>query len=122
MPIYEYRCESCGEEQEVLQKISEPALADCPACGEPALKKLVSAAGFQLKGTGWYVTDFRDKGKSAGKKDDKESGDKPAGDKTEAPSATKAETKEPIKAETTSAGKSGKSATRKGGEGATAGA
>lgn len=74
MPIYEYTCEACGQQTEALQKISEPPLTDCPACGQPALKKLVSKAGFQLKGTGWYVTDFRDKNKPAAK-----GGDKPAG-------------------------------------------
>jgi len=63
MPIYEYRCEGCGHELEVIQKMSEAVLRDCPECGEPQLKKLVSAAGFQLKGTGWYATDFKDNGK-----------------------------------------------------------
>ena len=63
MPIYEYRCEGCGHELEVIQKMSEAVLRDCPQCGEPRLKKLVSAAGFQLKGTGWYATDFKDSGK-----------------------------------------------------------
>lgn len=59
MPIYEYRCESCGHEMDALQKISDPPLTDCPACGQPSLKKLVSAAGFRLKGGGWYETDFK---------------------------------------------------------------
>ncbi len=63
MPIYEYRCEGCGHELEVIQKMSEAVLRDCPECGEPRLKKLVSAAGFKLKGTGWYATDFKDSGK-----------------------------------------------------------
>lgn len=63
MPIYEYRCTACGHTLETLQKMSDPALTDCPACGKAALSKLVSAAGFQLKGSGWYATDF--KGKSA---------------------------------------------------------
>ena len=62
MPIYEYRCGKCGKEHEVLQKASEPPLRKCPACGKPALQKLLSAAGFQLKGSGWYVTDFRNNG------------------------------------------------------------
>ena len=62
MPIYEYQCAECGAHKEILQRISDAPLTDCPECGKPALKKLVSAAGFQLKGTGWYVTDFRDKG------------------------------------------------------------
>ncbi len=59
MPIYAYRCESCGHAQDVLQKISDPVLTQCPACGAASFKKQVTAAGFQLKGTGWYVTDFR---------------------------------------------------------------
>jgi len=64
MPIYEYRCSACGHEFEILQKISDQPLTECPACGKGALAKLVSAAGFQLKGSGWYVTDFRDGNKS----------------------------------------------------------
>lgn len=59
MPIYAYRCDDCGFSKDVLQKISDPVLTDCPSCGKPAFKKQVTAAGFQLKGTGWYVTDFR---------------------------------------------------------------
>ncbi|MGE5090125.1 MAG: FmdB family zinc ribbon protein [Candidatus Levyibacteriota bacterium] len=62
MPIYEYRCASCGHELEVLQKLSDALLVECPACHKPDLQKLVSAAGFQLKGSGWYVTDFRNGG------------------------------------------------------------
>jgi len=59
MPIYEYRCSSCGHEKEVLQKLSDPPLTECPACGKSTLRKLVSAAGFHLKGSGWYATDFK---------------------------------------------------------------
>jgi putative FmdB family regulatory protein len=59
MPIYEYRCAECGYEMDKLQKISDPPLTDCPACGKPGLQKLVSAAGFRLKGGGWYETDFK---------------------------------------------------------------
>ena len=59
MPIYAYRCEECGFNKDVLQKVSDPVLSTCPSCGKPAFKKQVTAAGFQLKGTGWYVTDFR---------------------------------------------------------------
>ncbi len=62
MPIYEYRCQSCGHEMEKLQKISDDPLLECPACFEAALRKLVSAAGFRLSGSGWYETDFK-KGK-----------------------------------------------------------
>lgn len=63
MPIYEYQCEACGHRLETLQKISEEPLSDCPECGRPRLQKLVSAAGFRLKGSGWYATDFKDGGK-----------------------------------------------------------
>ena len=68
MPIYAYRCESCGFAKDVLQKISDPVLTDCPECGRAKFQKQVTAAGFQLKGSGWYVTDFRDGkgGKPAG--------------------------------------------------------
>ncbi len=59
MPIYAYRCEACGHAKDVLQKISDPVLTTCPACGAEAFTKQVTAAGFQLKGSGWYVTDFR---------------------------------------------------------------
>ena len=59
MPFYEYRCEHCGHAMEALQKLSDAPLVNCPACGQPALKKLISAAGFRLKGGGWYETDFK---------------------------------------------------------------
>jgi putative FmdB family regulatory protein len=59
MPIYAYRCEECGFSKDVLQKISDPVLTTCLSCGKPSFKKQLTAAGFQLKGTGWYVTDFR---------------------------------------------------------------
>lgn len=61
MPIYEYQCGTCGAKHELLQKVSDPPATECPSCNAAALQKLVSAAGFRLKGTGWYVTDFRDK-------------------------------------------------------------
>jgi putative FmdB family regulatory protein len=64
MPIYAYRCASCGHAQDVLQKLSDPVLTVCPACGAAAYAKQVTAAGFQLKGSGWYVTDFRDGAKA----------------------------------------------------------
>lgn len=60
MPIYAYKCETCGHGKDVLQKMSDPLLTDCPACGNATFKKQLTAAGFQLKGTGWYVTDFRE--------------------------------------------------------------
>jgi putative FmdB family regulatory protein len=59
MPIYEYRCQSCGHELEKLQRLSDPVLTDCPDCGKAQLKRLISAAGFRLKGAGWYETDFK---------------------------------------------------------------
>jgi putative FmdB family regulatory protein len=59
MPIYAYRCDECGFAKDVLQKIADPVLTVCPSCGKSSFKKQVTAAGFQLKGTGWYVTDFR---------------------------------------------------------------
>lgn len=59
MPIYAYKCGSCGHAKDVLQKMSDPQLTQCPACGAEAFTKQVTAAGFQLKGSGWYVTDFR---------------------------------------------------------------
>ncbi len=62
MPIYAYRCSNCGHQQDVLQKMSDPVLTVCPACGQPTYVKQVTAAGFQLKGSGWYVTDFREGG------------------------------------------------------------
>ena len=60
MPIYAYKCESCGHAKDVLQKMSDAPLVDCPQCGAATFKKQLTAAGFQLKGSGWYVTDFRD--------------------------------------------------------------
>ena len=90
MPIYEYRCGACGQEHEVLRKVTEPPLVDCPACGKPALQKLMSAAGFQLKGSGWYATDFKGKDKKPEEK-------KP--DKKESKTETKPETKTETKSE-----------------------
>ncbi len=90
MPIYAYRCSNCGYAQDVLQRMSDPVLSVCPACGQPTYVKQVTAAGFQLKGSGWYVTDFRgDKktSKSADAGDAEKGGAKdgetaaPAGDK-----------------------------------------
>ena len=76
MPIYEYECGACGERREFIQKFSDSAKRKCPACGALKLKRLMSAAAFHLKGNGWYVTDFRDKGK---KKGDEKSADKDGG-------------------------------------------
>ena len=93
MPIYEYECTSCGEYLESIQKISDPPLTECPACKQPALRKLVSAAAFHLKGSGWYVTDFKEKpagkDKIPGEKDSKSSS------ATESPSTDTAKTDSP---------------------------
>ena len=70
MPIYEYQCLACGHEMEKLQKMSDAPLVDCPDCQEPELKKKISAAGFRLKGTGWYETDFKNKKSPAKKSSD----------------------------------------------------
>lgn len=78
MPIYEYRCGSCGFEKEYLQKLNDAPITDCPSCGQTAMAKLVSAAGFQLKGSGWYVTDFKNSGSGAPKnRADGKDGSKP---------------------------------------------
>ncbi len=63
MPIYEYRCSSCGTQKDVMQKMSDAPLTTCPECGKETFAKQLSAAGFQLKGSGYYVTDFKDSGK-----------------------------------------------------------
>jgi len=80
MPIYAYRCESCGFTKDVLQKVSDAPLTDCPSCSKSSFKKQLTAAGFQLKGTGWYVTDFRNGsgGTSAPASNTTTSADKPA--------------------------------------------
>ena len=65
MPIYAYKCSSCGHAKDVLQKVSDAPLTTCPACGQESFNKQLTAAGFQLKGSGWYVTDFRGDGKGA---------------------------------------------------------
>ncbi|MBK1695483.1 FmdB family transcriptional regulator [Chromatium weissei] len=88
MPIYEYRCEHCGEALEKIQKISDPPLIDCPNCGQPALKKQLSAAGFRLKGGGWYETDF----KKSNQKNLHDSGEKTASTATKTESASTSST------------------------------
>ena len=65
MPIYEYKCSACGHQLEVIQRISDAPKRDCPSCGAASLEKQISRVGFQLKGTGWYETDFKHKGKPA---------------------------------------------------------
>jgi len=90
MPIYEYRCTLCGQEHEVLQKVSEPPLTECPSCGKPGMQKRLTAAGFQLKGSGWYATDFKG---GAKKTDDKTKTDTKTDTKPDSKPDTKTETK-----------------------------
>jgi putative FmdB family regulatory protein len=94
MPIYEYRCAACGKEHEVLQKVSERPLTKCPSCGKPKLQKMLSAAGFQLKGSGWYATDFKNK---SSKPAEKKSETKAPEATTEGKKETKTETKSDAK-------------------------
>lgn len=93
MPIYAYRCQACGYACDVLQKMSDAPLTDCESCGKPELKKQLTAAGFQLKGSGWYVTDFRDgSGGGKPKSDTPESGSAASseGSSSAAPASTTA--------------------------------
>jgi putative FmdB family regulatory protein len=96
MPIYEYRCAACGHQEDHLQKVSEAPLTKCPACGKKKYQKQLSAAGFQLKGSGWYATDF--KGGAAAKKPEPKA-DAKAEAKSEAKSEAKTEAKTEGKAE-----------------------
>jgi putative FmdB family regulatory protein len=101
MPIYEYRCDACGHQEEFLQRVSEPQLTECPVCRKPTFHKLLSAAGFQLKGSGWYATDFKNKTttKPAEKKADESSDGKSASPKTDTKTDTKPEKKTESKSE-----------------------
>ena len=104
MPIYAYKCESCGHAKDVLQKMSDAPLVDCPQCGAATFKKQLTAAGFQLKGSGWYVTDFRD-GKGGGDKakDGEKSKESGSSEKADAPASSGSEAAAtPAKAETAS--------------------
>ena len=80
MPIYEYRCSSCGHQQEFLQKVSDAPLTVCTACGKPAFSKMLTAAGFQLKGSGWYATDFKSKSTGAASKPEAKAAEKSGGE------------------------------------------
>jgi len=93
MPIYEYRCEDCGHQADHLQKVSERPLSKCPACGKKAYKKLLSAAGFQLKGSGWYATDFKTAAKKPAEKKVELKSEAKSEAKTEAKTEAKPETK-----------------------------
>lgn len=117
MPIYEYRCNACGHKLESLQRLSDAPLVACPACGKDALTKLVTAAGFQLKGSGWYATDFKNSGskpatKEAAKSDTKTdaSASAPSDAKSDTSAATKADV--PAASSSTKPGDQGKSETR----------
>ncbi|MEO0614957.1 MAG: zinc ribbon domain-containing protein [Pseudomonadota bacterium] len=102
MPIYEYVCQHCGHELDALQKIADDPLTDCEACGQPALKRKISAPSFRLKGQGWYETDFKsDKDKRRNLAD---GGDKPAAGKSDAASGDGAKKTEPKPAKTSSDG------------------
>jgi putative FmdB family regulatory protein len=92
VPIYAYKCGSCGHAQDVLQKLSDPHLEVCPKCGAVAFSKQVTAAGFQLKGSGWYVSDFRSGGDGANSGVGKPAESKPEGTKTEGVAAPAAAT------------------------------
>jgi putative FmdB family regulatory protein len=78
MPLYEYKCSSCGHQQEFLQKWSDAPLTVCTACGKETFTKMLTAAGFQLKGSGWYATDFKGSGSKPAAKTTDKSTDKPA--------------------------------------------
>lgn len=103
MPIYAYKCGSCGHAKDVLQKISDAPLTDCPVCGASSFTKQLTAAGFQLKGSGWYATDFRG-GNSGGGSADK-TADKPAESSSKPDSGSSPST--PSKSETPSASAGG---------------
>jgi len=98
MPIYEYRCAACGHQEDHLQKVSEAPLTKCPSCGKKKYQKQLTAAGFQLKGSGWYATDFKGGRKSADAKPEAKAEAK-ADAKTETKSETKTETKTEAKPE-----------------------
>ena len=100
MPIYAYKCGSCGHAKDVLQKLSDAPLTDCPACGASSFSKQITAAGFQLKGSGWYATDFRSGNAAAAT-------DKPADKAADKPADKPAETAAPKKPETPSASAGG---------------
>lgn len=89
MPIYEYECEACGNRLEAIQKLSDAPLTECPSCGEPRLKKLISAAGFRLSGGGWYETDFKSGGKRNLAEKDTKAPEKPKSEKKSGQGTTK---------------------------------
>jgi len=116
MPIYEYRCNACGHKLESLQRLSDAPLVTCPACGKDALAKQLSAAGFQLKGSGWYATDFKNSGskppaKDAAKPDAKADAPGSAASEAKSDTSTAAKTDAPAASSATKTSES-KSETR----------
>ncbi|MFM1990668.1 MAG: hypothetical protein RJA99_3625 [Pseudomonadota bacterium] len=103
MPIYAYRCESCGHAKDVIQKFSDAPLTVCPSCGAEAFRKQLTAPAFQLKGSGWYVTDFRDNGKKAGGTSKTESGEASGSSAGEAAKPAETSKSETSKSETAAA-------------------
>jgi putative FmdB family regulatory protein len=117
MPIYEYRCNACGHKLESLQRLSDAPLITCPACGKDALAKQLSAAGFQLKGSGWYATDFKNSGskppaKDAAKPDAKADAPASAASEAKSDTSTAAKADAPAAPSTTKSADQGKSETR----------
>jgi putative FmdB family regulatory protein len=114
MPIYAYRCATCGHAQDVLRKLSDPALTACPACHADTFEKQVTAAGFQLKGSGWYVTDFRNNGSAPAKAsnggDAKPADAASAGEPAKAPASTPEAAKPAAKSEPAASASSGTTA------------
>lgn len=111
MPIYEYRCQACSHELETLQFMNEDPLTDCPECGEPKLKRKMSAAGFRLKGGGWYETDFKkDKRRNVAGDGESKSSGKSGDDKSETKSGEKSEDKKSSGSEKSSGSSEKKSA------------
>ena len=109
MPIYAYRCDACGHRQDVLQKMSDPTLTVCPACNAESFARQLSAPAFQLKGTGWYVTDFRDNAKKPAGEAGKAAGG--AAEKSEGGADGKADGKPDSKPDAQAGGSAGESAT-----------
>jgi len=108
VPIYEYHCKKCGD-FEVMQKMSDAPLSKCPTC-DRKVQKLISSTSFQLKGSGWYVTDYGKKGGAGGKADDKKAPDKKTSESASDGSASESkETKSESKSASTDTGSSGKS-------------
>jgi len=114
MPIYAYKCSACGYAHDTLQKMSDPPLTVCPECGQSTYSKQVTAAGFQLKGSGWYVTDFRNNGGAGGTTAPAVAGDKSSEKSADKPTATESakpagESAKPAAAPASSSGTGGSS-------------